>query len=257
VRGMTRQRLWEFRYDPPATGAANMRIDGDLLRELDADPRPRTILRFYTWRHPTLSLGRNQSPERAADLEFCRQAGIEVVSRPTGGQAVLHDDELTYAVISNEPDAFGGGSVYGTYRRVSEALGEGYRRLGVGVDLVPVGTAARPGVGSRENPCFVSQSRYELTVGGRKIAGSAQRRLRRAFLQHGSMPLSLDRRRLARVTRFDRPDVLEERTIALVECLSDRPDVSRMVEALTGAFRDCFDVALVGEVPGSPEGRSV
>lgn len=229
-----------------------MRIDGDLLRELEADPSPRTILRFYSWLRPTLSLGRNQNIERAADLEFCRQTGIDVVIRPTGGQAVLHDDELTYAVISNEPDAFGGGSVYGTYRRVAEALREGYRRLGVEVDLVPEGSASRPGAGIRENPCFVSQSRYELAVEGRKISGSAQRRLRRAFLQHGSMPMTLDRGTLARATRFDRPELLGERTIGLAECLSVRPDASRIVEALTGAFGDCFDVAFVGEAHERP-----
>lgn len=225
-----------------------MRIDGDLLRELDADPRPRTILRFYSWVRPTLSLGRNQNREAAVDLEFCRDAGIEVVTRPTGGQAVLHDDELTYAVISNEPDAFGGGSVYGTYRRVSEALREGYRRLGVEVDLAPIGAPARPRNGEPQSPCFVSQSRYELAVGRRKIAGSAQRRLRRAFLQHGSLPLTLDRPTLARATRFDHPEILDDRTIGLAECLADRPHASRMVEAFRGAFEDCFGVVFVGDV---------
>lgn len=232
-----------------------MRVDAGLLRELDAWPEPRTILRFYSWLRPALSLGRNQNPERAADLEFCREAGIEVVTRPTGGQAVLHDDELTYAVVSNEPDAFGGGSVYGTYRRVSEALREGYRRLGVEADLVGEGSPSRPGAGIRENPCFVSHSRYELAVGGRKISGSAQRRLRRAFLQHGSMPMTLDRGTLARATRFDPPELLEERTIGLAECLSVRPDASRVVDALTGAFGDCFDVAFVGEAPDRREDR--
>lgn len=225
-----------------------MQTDEGLLRDLEVDSVPRTIIRFYSWIQPTLSLGRNQRPARAADLAFCEQAGIVVVRRPTGGQAVLHDDEITYAVVSNEPGAFDGGSVYGTYRRVSEALAEGYRRVGVDVTLARVVSGARNAPGTNEHPCFVSQSRYELAVGGRKIAGSAQRRLRRAFLQHGSMPVSLDRTLLARATRFDDPAALEQGMTSLAECLKEVPDRGVLVASFVRAFEDCFDVVLE---PGS------
>src|SRR5690606_29480259 len=127
--------------------------------------------------------------------------GIDIVYRPTGGRAVLHDDELTYAVVSNDLARFDGGSVYGTYRRISEALAAGYRRLGLDVTLAPP-PGRGPVKGPVDHPCFVSPSRYELLAGGRKIAGSAQRRLRHAFLQHGSMPVTCDRDLLARATRM-------------------------------------------------------
>lgn len=234
---------WELRVDPPADGAANMGVDAGLLAQLEHSPESRTIVRFYAWSRPTLSLGRNQRADKAADLPFCEEAGVDVVHRPTGGQAVLHDDEITYAVVSNEPSAFDGGSVYGTYQRVSEALAEGYRRLGVPVVLAPAGSGHTRFRGN-DNPCFLSQSRYELSVNGRKIAGSAQRRLRRAFLQHGSMPVSVDRELLARATRFADPALLEAEMAGLCECLREVPEREALVEAFAGAFEDCFGVVL-------------
>ena len=232
---------WELHTDPAADGATNMKIDGDLLRAIETCAEPRTVIRFYSWHRPTLSLGRNQTPRKGADLDFCNRHGIDVVHRPTGGLAVLHDDEITYAVISNEPAAFAGGSVYGTYRRVSEALADGYRRLGVDVALAARSDRNLPAVDA-DDPCFVSQSRYELAFNGRKLVGSAQRRLRRAFLQHGSMPLSVDRELLARATGFGDPECLEREVTALDECVERIPSRDDLVATFVSAFADYFQV---------------
>lgn len=239
---MTSDR-WELIIDPAADGATNMRVDNDLLRNLEAAAEPRTVIRFYAWNRPTLSLGRNQSDEKGADLDFCREHGIDVVRRPTGGLAVLHDHELTYAVVSNQPEAFSGGSVYGTYRRVSEALAVGYRSLGVNVALAqrPAGRAVQS---DTDDPCFASQSRYELVFDGRKLVGSAQRRLRRAFLQHGSMPLSIDRGLLAGATRFADSAALEREVTALDECLENTPGIEELVATFRRAFEEHFEVTL-------------
>src|SRR5262245_2885472 len=98
---------WKLITDGPLDGVRNMAIDAALLEEVENATTPRTIVRFYSWRIPTISLGRNQKPEKAVDVEYCRANGIDIVHRPTGGRAVLHDDELTYAVISNDSDSFG------------------------------------------------------------------------------------------------------------------------------------------------------
>src|SRR4051812_43700038 len=122
--------MWDLIIDGRIDGVSNMAIDAALLEEIERSVSPHTIVRFYGWRRPTLSLGRNQNIETAVDMEYCAQAGIDVVHRPTGGRAVLHDDELTYAVISNDPVYFGD-TIYGNYKQVSEALCRGYQRLGV------------------------------------------------------------------------------------------------------------------------------
>src|SRR6266516_2120954 len=127
---------WELIVDGAIDGGRNMAIDAALLDEVEGSREVQTIVRFYSWRRPTMSLGRNQKIEKAVDAEYCNANGIDIVYRPTGGRAVLHDDELTYAVISNDSSCFGD-TIYGNYKRVSEALCLGYKNLGVAAILAP------------------------------------------------------------------------------------------------------------------------
>src|SRR5881628_3703299 len=161
---------WELIIDGTLAGAANMAVDAALLDEVQRSSGARTVVRFYGWRGPTISLGRNQKVENALDVDYCRANGIDIVHRPTGGRAVLHDDELTYAVISNDSSHFGD-TIYGNYKRVSEALCLGYNRLGVPAILAPDTRKAAPLIDDGDPPCFLSTSRYELMVAGRKIVG--------------------------------------------------------------------------------------
>src|SRR5437867_6495902 len=121
--------FWELIIDGPIDGISNMAIDAALLDEVDSSSDLRTIVRFYGWVRPTVSLGRNQTIDKAVDTEYCIANGIDVVHRPTGGRAVLHDDELTYAVISNDSSFFGD-TIYGNYKRVSHALCLAYNKPG-------------------------------------------------------------------------------------------------------------------------------
>ena len=231
--------------DPALDGEANMAVDAELLAALEAAEEPRTVLRFYSWIRPTISLGRNQKPEKAVDLDFCREEGVDVVRRPTGGRAVLHDDELTYAVASNDLSYFADGSIYETYRMISEALSAGYGALGVETLLAPDTRRLGASKNGSDYPCFVSPSRYELMVDGRKIVGSAQRRLRRSFLQHGSMPITCNRPMLARVACLEDEALLDEEMCGIEECLGVRPSLGVMMSAFVSAFQHHFDVDFV------------
>lgn len=236
--------MWQLIIDGAADGCRNMAIDAALLEQIEGSPAARTIVRFYTWRTPTISLGRNQKIEKAVDIGYCRKNGIDVVHRPTGGRAVLHDDELTYAVISNDTDSFGD-TIYGNYKRVSEALCLGYNRLGVPAVLAPDTRKAAPLINDGDPPCFLSPSRYELLVNGRKIAGSAQRRVRRSFLQHGSMPITCNRDALARATRMTNTAPLEEEMAGVAEFLPERPTVEHLRGAFVRAFQEYFSIEFV------------
>ena len=236
--------MWELIIDGHLDGAANMAIDAALLEQVDSSTVTRTILRFYQWRRPTMSLGRNQKLEKAVDADYCRTNGIDIVHRPTGGRAVLHDDELTYAVISNDTEAFGD-TIYGNYKRVSEALCLGYKRLGVPAVLAP-DTRKHPDFpDDTDLPCFISPSRYELMVDGKKIVGSAQRRVRRSFLQHGSMPITCNRETLAKATRMADSGVLETEMAGVAEFLPERPRLDELRNAFIRAFQDYFSMAFV------------
>ncbi len=236
--------MWKLVIDGAMDGARNMCIDAGLLEEIESSSEPRTVVRFYGWQTPTISLGRNQKIDKAVDVDYCREHGIHIVHRPTGGRAVLHDDELTYAVISNDSEAFGD-TIYGNYKRVSEALCLGYKRLGVPAVLAP-DTRKHPAYPEdAELPCFISASRYELMVGGRKIVGSAQRRVRRGFLQHGSMPITCNREALARATKMADSAVLETEMAGMAEFLPARPGMDVLREAFVQAFQDYFSMAFV------------
>src|SRR5579864_5452205 len=119
---------WRLRLDPPAPGAHNMAVDEELLAGVAAGTAPPT-LRFYRWMPACLSLGYFQ-PEELVDVEACRRFGVDVVRRPTGGRAILHDRELTYSMslpLSVLGEEHG---VIESYRRLSLALIEGLRAAG-------------------------------------------------------------------------------------------------------------------------------
>ncbi len=232
---------WKLIIDGPMDGTKNMSVDAALLNEIDNAQSPQTIVRFYSWSSPTISLGRHQQIQKAVDVDYCRTIGIDIVHRPTGGRAVLHDDELTYAVISNDHQAFGE-TIYGNYKRVSEALCLGYNRLGVPAVLAPETRKASLMAEDGDPPCFVSPSRYELVVQGRKIAGSAQRRVRHSFLQHGSLPITCNRDALARATRLPDATGLDRAMAGVAEFLPERPKLEDLTHAFVSAFRDYFSI---------------
>ncbi|MBM3274429.1 MAG: lipoate--protein ligase family protein [Candidatus Sericytochromatia bacterium] len=166
--------------DGAARGSWNMAVDAALLAAL-CDGIAVPTLRFYEWEPAALSLGYSQ---RTEDLDFsaCLRQGIEVVRRPTGGRAVLHAAELTYAVTM----PIGGESVAESYCKISKAIARAISRAlsGAGVEiLLAPGTRSQ----SRAADCFAVATQADLLADGRKIVGSAQVRRRGALLQHGSI----------------------------------------------------------------------
>jgi lipoate-protein ligase A len=161
----------------------------EALLEAMAEVSSAPVLRLYGWSRPCLSLGYAQPYYSYVDPKFCQEHGVEVVRRPTGGRAVLHHFELTYAVVFRSDDPVLGGNVIESFRKVSSAILGGLRALGIPADLEPVHRGERP---SKVANCFVSASTYEVSAGGRKLVGSAQVRRRGAVLQHGSILLDVD-----------------------------------------------------------------
>lgn len=176
---------WRLLDTPPAAGAWNMAVDEVLLVSVRGGGPP--TLRFYRWSPACLSLGRNQPARDQYDLEAIHARGLDVVRRPTGGRAVLHDRELTYSVTI--PDGLLG-SPRATYAAVNRALTAGLRRLGVPAELAPRGGGRAPAPSLA--PCFKEPVEGEIVAGGRKLVGSAQYRENGAILQHGSLLLDGD-----------------------------------------------------------------
>jgi lipoate-protein ligase A len=193
---------WRLLVDEPADGAWNMAFDEALLERYAMESLPAPTLRLYGWAPPALSLGRSQPAAGAHEAGFLRRSGIDLVRRPTGGLAVLHEDERTYAVVGRlDREPFGGG-VVDNYRRIARALCAALSSVGV-----RAGPTAGGSVDPRRGPqaCFGGGVAHEIAVRGRKLIGSAQLRRGKAFLQHGSILLRADGRRLARALGLEEP----------------------------------------------------
>lgn len=168
-----------------------MGVDSALL-EYAATP----VLRLYGWDKPTLSIGYAQKPETDVNLAFLEAENIPLVRRPTGGRAILHWDELTYAVVIPSHSKFFG-SLPEMYATIALPIRNALTSLGL-----PLDDGGRT-MGVRNNPCcFATRLGHEISVNGKKIVGSAQRRLKTAALQHGSIVLSLDAHRYANCLNF-------------------------------------------------------
>ncbi len=211
-------------------GAENMARDDALVRSLGAPERSgEGVLRFYRWGRPTLSFGRNEPAAPYGDPERLAQAGLDVVRRPTGGRAVLHDRELTYSVVAPIASF---DSLRTAYREINEALIAGLRRLGV--EATASSSSAPTGVDA--GPCFRAPAESEVVLHGRKLVGSAQVRVGRHLLQHGSILLRDDQLRLAEL-RGENPDPAD-RPATLSEALDPLPDIPALVTALAEGFEE-------------------
>ena len=174
-------------------------------------------LRFFRWQPPCVSLGYFQSADDV-DWEECARRGYDVVRRPTGGRAILHDEELTYSVVIADKEIVGGSSVLASYAALSQGLILGLRELGIearlegrktygSMEVWECGSSPTRRVGEAVSPtrphvhmptpfsaanCFTAAARCDLVAGGKKIVGSAQMRREGVILQHGAVPLRLN-----------------------------------------------------------------
>ena len=254
-----------------------MTVDEALLREVAAG-RSGPVLRLYRWHPAAVSLGHGQQAACELDLERCRRAGIDVVQRISGGRAVLHGDELTYCVVSRDDDPRLGVSIAESHRAIASSLMAGLRHFGIEARLerrspapsprprtgdgrtgdgrtgnAPE-TRARARAGNHGNammPCFSSAARWEITCQGRKLIGSAQRRVRGGLMQHGSILVGPQHRQLPDLLQgldAQRRDQLKRQLTAgsthLSELCGGPVDSAELMACLSLGFAETMDIEL-------------
>ncbi len=170
--------------DPALDGATNMARDECLLYDLDIAP---AALRLYSWEPATLSLGYFQ---RLGDLSTqpADIRALPIVRRTTGGGAILHDLEITYALVVDDTLPLGRVAPTGLYQLAHQAWAEVLRAAGVTCETAP-DDAPLPSPRSGPFFCFETPGRTDLLLNGRKLLGSSQRRIPGRVLQHGSLML--------------------------------------------------------------------
>lgn len=238
---------WRLILSPAASGPTNMAVDEALLESAAFGASP-TTLRLYDWSPACLSMGYAQEVEDV-DLERLRGRGWDLVRRPTGGRAILHADEITYAVIGPGSDPRFAGGILESYKRLSSALAAALISLGV-QGLTTAGSVRQAGRNS-DPICFENPGPFEITVAGRKLIGSAQVRRRSAILQHGSLPLGGDLVRICHVLRYkDEADrersaqVLRTRAATLGEVLARPVGWNEAALAIQEGFQHALGIEL-------------
>ncbi len=250
------QDTWRLIRSSPATGAWNMALDEAILEAVVQWQSPPT-LRLYAWQPPCLSLGYAQSLNDV-DWEALNSRGWQVVRRPTGGKAILHTDELTYAVIAPQDHPLVSGSVLESYRRIAAALVKALHSLGL-----PARADREYGqVNANGAVCFEVPSNYEITVDGKKIIGSAQARRLQGVLQHGSFPLHGDLTRILDVLRYDNARQREDDAQRLLSHATTAEAVlghpiswETAAEAFVRAFAETFNIRFQETAPSPLEMR--
>jgi lipoate-protein ligase A len=229
--------------DGPADGAWNMALDRAVQFARQEGSALPTV-RLYEWIRPTVSLGRFQDTG-SIDVAFCSAGGIDMVRRHTGGRGVLHDDEVTYSVVAGVDDGIPRGT-RASYELLCGGLAAAYHRLGVDACLT-----SRPR-GSRDSAaCYLHATHADLSLGVRKLSGSAQVWLQDTVLQHGSFILSRDITREASVFRLtaEERERLDHETVTLDSALGARPSRDEVRAAIAHGFAESLGVILE---PGEP-----
>jgi len=210
------------RYPPEA----NMARDLQLLHEV-AGGRANGALRIYNWEGPAITIGHHQK----TFIPYDNTLDIPVIVRPTGGGAVLHADDITYAFISPIKGFFGSGLLE-TYTLISKAFAYALAKTGLDVDI-------KEGGACFSRLCFARKAPMDVTLFGKKLMGSAQLRTRGCLLQQGVIPISVDK---TLITRAFGPDALS--WVTSIREVVPSFDMDAFIRHLRDGFSTVLDVRL-------------
>lgn len=243
---LAENKKWEFLDTGIRSGVFNMELDMKLVERCKKEDT--AFLRFYRWKPYAISLGYNQarlSKTAYIDINKCRAEGLDVVTRPTGGRAVLHSEELTYSVIfrSQKP-------VHELYKDISIAILNGLKLLDPVLEKLSF-TKSTPDLlklirTGMYNLCFNSAIKNEINFKGKKLVGSAQRKFGDIVLQHGSILIGSHHKNIVNylnITGEERIKMLreiEDKTECLEHITGKKIDYKNTSEAVFDGFKNTF-----------------
>ena len=212
----------------------NMAIDEAILTSRITGQVPNT-LRFYRWQPSAVSIGKNQNPEDEIYLDTCKQLGVNVVKRISGGGTVYHDfeGEVTYGLIA-KTETLGTADITVVYARVYEAIKDALRLLGITADF---------STGDAKN-C------PNMTVKGKKISGSSQTITRGIVLQHGTLLRSVDLPKMFQLLKIKNAtcsqatDVGKRKITSIQNELGHAVSPETIANALTQGFKAMLKIQL-------------
>ncbi len=242
--------IWKYINTGENTGSFNMEFDLNLVKNA---ARGNINFRLYRWKPYCISIGANQSFSEI-NYKKADEDGIEMVKRPTGGRAILHSEELTYSValpLNTES------SPKNIYRQINLSLIEGLKIYDPRLTRLEI-EGIQPDLLSfyKENlsaACFGVPAKNEIKYSGKKLVGSAQRKMGNVLLQHGSIMCGNNHVNLADYLNlpFDErmkiKEDLKSKTIELESILNNETDYEKLSESLVEGFEKYFSVKMLRE----------
>ena len=236
---------WRFINTGFNSGKFNMDYDIDLARNIKPGE---AVLRLYRWQPYCISLGANQNFE-SINQEKVSADKIDVVKRPTGGRAILHSEELTYSVVLPVSENL---SARNIYHEINLALLEGLKIYNPKLNNAELENS-QPDFPSfykeeKSTICFAVPAKSELKYSGKKLVGSAQRKLGSTILQHGSILCGSYHLNIVNYLNTENSESLkkeiENTTIDLGSILNENIDYERLSESIVKGFEIKFDMKL-------------
>ena len=214
----------------------NMAIDEALLL-CSKEP----VLRVYQWSPSSVSVGYSQSVSQEINVSECRKNNVDIVRRITGGKAVFHDDELTYSFIVPKNTIRLPNGVAESYRVIASALLLAFHEIGVKAEMKNVPEKiAFPS-------CFSSSNWYEIFAGGKKICGSAQKRVDEKILQHGSMLIDFDYEKNKLFFKQANSEILRKKVTCIKNELKKNISYNRLAKSLRRGFEKIFNIRFIND----------
>ena len=235
--------IWRLLISPADCGTRNLATD-QAISEQVRDGASLPTLRFYSWNRPTLSLGYSQ-PISLVDAGLASRLKIHIVRRSTGGQAILHDDELTYSIALPRTHTLAKKGIMASYQLFNNAFARGFKQLGLPVTQGPWSPTAQA---YQDTVCFGAPSTHELATGDHKVLGSAQTRVGGTMLQHGSFPLSHNST-LHDLLRQPQPISW----LGLRDLLTPTPTVGALIQVFTAALAEELNISTHPDHLSNPE----
>jgi lipoate-protein ligase A len=235
-------KAWDLLPYTESSGKLHMQLDNSLLDRHSKEPEAASILRFYRWTPAAISLGFHQKQYPDHWQAIAQRHNLDILSRPSGGRAVLHKGDLTYAVITNHNLDNQWRSHREVYEHICGFLIQGFANLGIDLSY------GQSGRGYIHNPsCFSTATSADLVIAdGRKLIGSAQIYRHNSVLQHGSIAILPDHKLLTELFQSEVPvvgyaELIENHDQNHNQDYIQYQDlISRLIEVLSQAARQHF-----------------
>ncbi len=212
------------------TGSWNMAVDEAVLEAVAAGQQLPT-LRLYGWLPSAVTIGYFQSLHEEIDADVCKKNNVAVIRRITGGGAVFHDKEITYSFIIPENCGLIVKDILASYKQISQGVIDGLKEFGLDVQFVPLN---------------------DLIISDKKVSGNAQTRKQKTILQHGTVLLDVDVRKMFSLLKISDEKIrdklithVEDRVTSLKQQLGKTVSFSEVQEALIRGFSNALDVDFV------------